>query len=407
VIIDMRGPQQEQQSSTSMKGQKVALGEELLYNLSFLLGTYENKLHSSSRHHETSILRTIHGLDNQIREAEDRLQTAANRRAKLAKAYEIAEIVRNQESQEPLQKKRKVNHLVSELKDIFTALERKELQFWNVLAPTLLGPTMQSRLDHWKPFSSKHTNRESDRAIIDSFFEWATPSKQSSGETEGRILCESMIRNQLIPKLKSDIEAQAFEVWCPVTNPYAVLDVYEYLHAKAVAFDSFVVHSNTIQSHGDDSNQVFAPNREDEEQNLYGLEKKTSSNLAEYIRNELIREAVYPKLLGAIATWKPTLSNKIQSVDIQNPLHLWVLPWLPHIDYPILLPNLLSECKRKLKSVLSVLQRRVGSDATISDLKPFDDSALAYNHGPEITPKNDFRKHKNCWHFGKALSKIL
>ena len=76
------------------------------YNLSFLLGTYENKLHSSSRHHETSILRTIHSLDNQIREAEDRLQKAANRRAKLARAHEVAEAVRKEESQPASKNKR-------------------------------------------------------------------------------------------------------------------------------------------------------------------------------------------------------------------------------------------------------------------------------------------------------------
>ena len=363
VIIDMRGPSSGTTTpkTTSSLSSKVPLGEELLYNLSFLLGTYENKLHSSSRHHETSILRTIRGLENQISDAEDRSKKARDRRDKLAKAHEIAESVRNEISstlqKSTTQKRQRVTQLVSELKDVFTASERKELQFWNILAPTLLGPTMQIMLENWKPFfggiESSAGNRTRDRAVVDSFFEWGF---SSDNNREGRILCESMVKNQLIPNLKADIESQALGVWDPVTNPYAVLDLYEYIRTKALAFDKedSIPTSGAIQNE-DDPNQVFPSHRGDDP--AEDVEREFSSNLTEHIRDKLIRDAVYPKLLAAISNWKPTVSGEVSKRELKHPLHSWVLPWLPHIDHPILLPNILVECKRKLKQALSVMQR--------------------------------------------------
>ena len=373
VIIDMRGPSSTSTAPkpTSSPTTVVALGEELLYNLSFLLGTYENKLHSSSRHHETSILRTIQGLDHQIQDAEDKLAKAAERRTKLAKAHQIAEQVRTTVSVQSSRSQRtKVQTLVLELKDIFTPSERKELQFWNVLAPTLLGPSMESLLENWKPcFDDDYdtTKRNANRSVVDSFFEWGF-----LGETEGRKLCESMVKNQLIPKLKADIESEAMGVWDPVNNPYAVLDLYEYIRTKALAFDSksSIPHSGSLPM-DDDPNQVF-PSNDDEDRN-----EEFSSDLDVYIQNTLIREAVYPKLLTAITNWKPNVFSDQRSQEpkkLRNPLHSWVLPWLPHIDHPILLPNLLVESKRKLKRALLVLQGGGKSRMVDHDIQPIIDT---------------------------------
>jgi hypothetical protein len=391
VIIDMRGPTKTSTTTTrgssSSSGVVVPLGEEMLYNLSFLLGTYETKLHSSSRHHETSILRTIQGLDRQILDAEDRFQKATTRRTKLARAHEIAQTVQDTLISDHSSfgvKKQTVNQLVSELKDVFTREERSDLQFWNVLAPTLLGPIMETTLENWKPFfatASDGDNCNGDRPVVDSFFEW-TPSggnnsitssnnnsntNHESNDDEGRILCESMVRNQLVPKLRADIEAQASQVWDPVTNPYVVLDLYDYLRAKALAFDdnSTIPNSDATIENGDgdndddNPNQIFPSSRGDEDEFGSKDPRASSSHMAAHIEQELIREALYPKLQAAIANWKPTLSS--QTKQLLHPLHLWVLPWLPHIDHPILLPNLLTECKRRLKSALSLLQRGIPS----------------------------------------------
>ncbi len=382
VIIDMRGPSSTSTApkTTSSPTTVVALGQELLYNLSFLLGTYENKLHSSSRHYETSVVRSIEGLDHQVQDAEDKLVKAAERRTKLAKAHQIAEQVRTEVSDPPSSSQRKrVQTLVSELKNIFTPSERKELQFWTVLAPTLLGPSMESLIENWKPFFGDHygaSERNFNRSVVDSFFEWGFLD-----EKEGRILCESMVKNQLIPRLKADIESQAMGVWDPVTNPYAVLDLYEYIRAKALAFDNkySVPHSGSLRNGGepmdDDPNQVFPSNKEED------TEEESSSKLAVYIQNVLIREAVYPKLLTAITNWKPNVvEDRRLPKTIPNPLHSWVLPWLPHSDHPILLPNLLVECKRKLKHALLALQRGRKTLMTDNDVKPILDTLRPWSN---------------------------
>jgi len=237
---------------------------------------------------------------------------------------------------------------------------------------------------NWKPFFDTTTtsdngdnngNGDRDRAVIDSFFEWApsggkntsSSNKNENNDDEGRILCESMVRNQLVPKLRADIEAQASQVWDPVTNPYAVLDLYDYLRAKALAFDEHSTIPNaaaTIENgdddnDGDNPNQIFSSSRGDEDDFGGKDPRASSSHMAAYMEQELIREALYPKLQTAIANWKPMLSS--QTKQLLHPLHSWVLPWLPHIDHPILLPNILTECKRRLKSALLLLQRGVPS----------------------------------------------
>jgi hypothetical protein len=44
---------------------------------------------------------------------------------------------------------------------------------------------------------------------------------------------------------------------------------------------------------------------------------------------------------------------------LANRLDLWILPWLPHLDdHPALLPELMADCKRKVRSGLSFLLKQ-------------------------------------------------
>jgi GC-rich sequence DNA-binding factor-like protein len=75
---------------------------------------------------------------------------------------------------------------------------------------------------------------------------------------------------------------------------------------------------------------------------------------------------------------------------VKDRLDTWILPWIPHLDHPaLILPNLLSDCKRKVKSTLSTFQRRIIGDddddkafvlACLAILKPwqnvFDSKSL-------------------------------
>ncbi|OEU06881.1 hypothetical protein FRACYDRAFT_252511 [Fragilariopsis cylindrus CCMP1102] len=401
VIIDMRGPDytknNKSSSSTTTTGGGVELGEELLYNLSFLLNTYENKLHSSSRYEE-SIRKKMNSVDSDVRDLQQRTKEAQIRLEKLQKAYEITDRVKYTMNNNSLASdtKKKVKELVVELEETFTEEERETLQFWNVIAPTLLSPIVQTTLDKWRPFgvvgdsASDVRNKTNDNnRIVDSFFEWKSTSKahQQRGDNKNnnkdddddssRVLCKSMILNQLIPKLKSDLESSS--QWDPIANTDVALDLYEYLQEKAALFDGTTRRRRKTTNDDndyDDPNQIF-PNEDND-----GPPPSSSSSpsLVDEIRKELIFDAVYPKLQNAVLRWKPTFptspqqdstmdcgenKNEITSTHfttIEDPLNLWVLPWLPHLDHPALLPNLLTDCKRKIKGGLSFLQRKISNN---------------------------------------------
>ena len=381
VIIDMRGPP----SGTQPKpggAVVVPLGEELLYNLSFLTGTYGSKLHSAFHHQETSVRRTLSGLSARIEEAESRLRDLSVRRGKLADARAIVETVRTMTPAPAAASDRAavVRGLVTDLRDVFTADERKELRFATVLAPALLGPTMGAALEGWNPLGVAAGRRDEtrDRSVVDSFFFFSDDGDNDDRSEESRAVCESMVRTMLVPKLRADTESQTSPVWDPVADPYALLDLYEYLRTKALAFDeasepmptpSAIDRGNGGDDDDDNPNQIFPSSMDDAEKDDDASTK--SSRLAEHIRTELIIEALYPKLHAAVASWKPTLLLQQQrqphtttpekEEQLRDPLHAWILPWLPHIDHPGLLPVLLKDCKRGLRSSLTALQRGIPS----------------------------------------------
>ncbi|MGK3761135.1 MAG: hypothetical protein ACI8RD_013453, partial [Bacillariaceae sp.] len=402
VIIDMRGPDYDKNnnnnkssstSSTTTGG--VELGEELLYNLSFLLNTYENKLHSSSRYEE-SIRKKLNSVDSDVRDLQQRTKEAQIRLEKLQKAYEITDKVKYTMNNNSLASdtKKKVKELVIELEETFTEEERQTLQFWNVLAPTLLSPIVQTTLDKWNPFvvvgggsvSDARNKTNDNNRIVDSFFEWKSTSKENQqrdnnnnnkdDNESSRVLCKSMILNQLIPKLKSDLESSSR--WDPIANTDVALDLYEYLQEKAALFDGTARRRKTANEDDDydDPNQIFPG----EDNDGPSSSSPSTPSLVDEIRKELIFDAVYPKLQNAVLRWKPTFppsqqqnsnmdrgqdeneSTSTNLTSLEGPLNLWVLPWVPHLDHPALLPNLLTDCKRKIKAGLSFLQRKINND---------------------------------------------
>ena len=117
-------------------------------------------------------------------------------------------------------------------------------------------------------------------------------------------------------------------------------------------------------------------------------------DLAVLVKKELILDTVHPKLQSALSHWKPVLRSG-NSLQLEDRLDLWILPWVPHMDHPAILPNLLSDCKRKMKSALPFLQRKSSSDedflrASIETLRPwqrvFDKNALQRLTSEYIAP---------------------
>ena len=72
---------------------------------------------------------------------------------------------------------------------------------------------------------------------------------------------------------------------------------------------------------------------------------------------------IFPKVARCLSQYKPSSSlldvgtGKIQT----SALHLWLLPWLPYLDYRSMLSTLLPDVKRKLRNILAYLSRTYGA----------------------------------------------
>jgi hypothetical protein len=114
-----------------------------------------------------------------------------------------------------------------------------------------------------------------------------------------------------------------------------------------------------------------------EEGNIFASgnsEEAAQSSLADLVKAEIMLDTIYPKLARSLSQWKPELDRK--GFHLANRLDLWILPWVAHLDHRAILPTLMSDCKRKLKSALSYLQRKISGDldflrASLDVLKPW------------------------------------
>ena len=363
VIIDMRGPNAD--SSSTRDDGKVPLAEELLHNVSFLLNTHENQLHSCS-HFVKSSERKCKSLKSDIEEMEKRREEGKERLAKVNKTIAIVSKVEALAGQghgngngEHLQDE--IRGLVQQLGETFTAEERQNLKFWEILAPTLLSPLIQMQLDEWDPLKSL----TSSKSIIDSVFELDLGCGISNQDKNAiRSLRESIILHQLLPKIKQVLESSR---WNPCHGSEEALNLYEYLLHKA---SRMAAPRNENDRHDEEDNGQVFPWGSD-------YEVKQNGSLMEAIKKDIIIDTIHPKIQNTLSNWKPALKNgNSKSLQLQERLDLWILPWVLHMDYPAILPNLLSDCKRKLKSSISLLQRKSSNDsdflrACIDTLKPW------------------------------------
>ena len=80
------------------------------------------------------------------------------------------------------------------------------------------------------------------------------------------------------------------------------------------------------------------------------------SLLPSYILANILNHLVMPRLKTAIAEWNPRLessSSRRKRLTATPPPHIWVFPWLPHLNTQTHLPSLLSDVKSKFSILLS------------------------------------------------------
>ncbi|CAJ1951485.1 unnamed protein product [Cylindrotheca closterium] len=356
-IIDMTGQQADRKEKSSRDGQ-VQLGAEILHNISFLLNTHENKLHSSS-HFLRSNRRKCDSFQSDVEEMRKRQGDGRRRIESLKHMQNVVSQV------EALTQQVSVNTDASlliddttksldELARELTAEEKHSLQFWETIAPAILSPVIQLQLDRWNPLQPIGESKD----IVDLIF-GLVQSDETNGNHERVKLRDSTVHNQLLPKIKRIFDSTK---WIANQHADLALDLYEYILKKAIES----CPREGIEALDPDANSVLPVSDVG----------KSDNRLAASVKRILIFESIYLNIQRSMSLWKPRLRRTSDGLQILDRLDLWVLPWLPHLDHPTMLHCLIVDCRRKIKHAMEYLQRKCKSDeeflrASIDILKPW------------------------------------
>jgi hypothetical protein len=121
--------------------------------------------------------------------------------------------------------------------------------------------------------------------------------------------------------------------------------------------------------------------------------------LKESLNEEIILKVIYPKLQRLVSHTKPKLDSQ---GNVINPMHTWILPWLPYLGSG--LGAILDEVRRKLRSTISLIGKSKQDgleyfNSCIRALQPwrklFDSKTLFTITSDAVTPR-----------FSRSLSRI-
>lgn len=327
-IIDMRGPTKTEVEAEGSK--EVPLAEELLHNVSLLLSTYETKTYSAA-HFVKLTEQKVKSLESDVSSMQNRMEQGQDRIAKLERVTSLLDQIGelSKETDTPLDA---IQQLVQQIGNTFTSEERSALKFSSIIVPSLLGNLVQSKLTSWKPLRD---SLERSEALIRTVLSVGPEVMKNVGSEEDAIsMSSSMLKSHILPRVKAAFESND---WNPVVlDTVTAVSFYELFYRIVTELDEEAAkRSNGI----DDENFVLPT--EDERPKLSDL-----------VRKEIVYDSVYTRLSRSLSQWKARIDESNKLVDR---LDLWIMPWLPHLDHPALLPSLVSECRRKTKSAVSLL----------------------------------------------------
>ena len=346
AIIDMRGP-----SAASRETGEVPLAAELLHNVSVLLNTYENKLHSTSHFLQAS-KQKLQSLQSDLDGMQRRKTEGQQRISKLQKVLRVVDNIDDMftgsdGSADMVDKVRgEVQSMVEELRGELSEEDRVALQFDQVLVPSLLSPLINSSLDQWDPLRD---NSEKAKSIVGSLLDLGSGNDEAEVVQERKL---SILSRDVLPKVKAAYESTQ---WNPVRDVEAGVALYEAI------LSSVDKHLSVPKESTDDTN-VFAAGDVD------------NTSLSDLIARDLLRQTIFPKIMRVLSQWKAELDRT--ETRIEDGLESWLLPWMPHFDHPATLTQLSSDLKRKVRSALSCLSRSVVDNAdflrsSIATLRPW------------------------------------
>ena len=363
-IIDLRGPIITSTTTELSSSQPPPLAEEVLHNVSLLLETYETRLHTASHMAQTH-MRQVAALQTELVALRDEQRVAHVRQSKLQGIGQIlneresmilaatAETSTDVENANTSTLILQVQDRIRQLGTVFTQQERQQLQFSEILVPTLWGAVWQRSVALWNPVQDDLTVSEQLMRALqllnqDGDNDGKTNNNNNNNGWAGihvGPVRRALLLQQVLPRMKRVLESPK---WDPVRDAGEMgLRVYELLDRLLRECDA--------QETMDRTGSVNRPEDEAvEEHVLPHPGDDTIIKLAVLARRVLVHQVVHPKLTRAVQDWKPRLDRHN---SIKDRLDLWVVPWLPHFtDESSIIPTLVSDCKRKMKSALSALQ---------------------------------------------------
>ncbi len=376
LVVDMRGPSSAHALSTPIEHREILLGDELLHNITFILNTHENKLHSSN-HFVISSRRKAESLESEVNVVKRKREEVQKRIAKLQQVGSLIERIDmlnnstiDADCAESIQS---LETLVSSLGESFSAEEKKSLQYYTVLLPSLIGPIIEATLKEWDPMlSTFHESKSLLDQVTNACFKMIADVDEASQIAFFKVVYDTHI----IPKTK-----KAFLLkWDPTSDVEQGLNLYE----SVLQASSNVKYTTKIKPVEESSNSVFsAPSSCDDPMDLSSM-----------VQDRIMFDIVYPKLSRALINWK---------YDKKYTLQAWVLPWLPHLDYRSMLAKILPDLKRKVTASLLHISKSMPDDQYFNEsckmlepwTKVFNKQSIENITSECITPR-----------LGRYLSKI-
>ena len=355
-IVDLQGPQVDRDgpNSTDATSAEPPLAEELLHNVSLLMGMHEGRLYSAHQMESVakrkleSIKADASALEKRIKELKERYDKLSTVIAILDEMeHVVADTISSSDKGDDalLQKTRECLQVLAQN---FDEQERRTLQFPDVIVPSILFPMLDKRLlQQWDPMAS---SIERSRNLIKSTLDAIDPVLSSFlPEVECLQVVETIWNKFILPRAQQSIEdcnwEQSNEIDQLVEHCVAL---YEMLQRVSQAGP--MKSQSSIDETVDGAENVFAfgePNHDDR--------SLSRGRLSDMIKKKLIYNTVHPKLLRYLSRWKGTLDASGQMLS--NPVDAVVLPWLVHLDHEGLLPPLLHDCRSKLRSAVSFLSK--------------------------------------------------
>ena len=373
-IIDMRGPSAaalatfgaaSSDAPPTVGGGKVPLGEELLHNVTLLLNTNEDKVRSASQYVKSN-QKKVESLKSEVTETEHRLEDVKTRIAKLEKVLDIfdrMERLHNDQigpnggsGTDATEEDRVIVQaasLIDELGRNFSKEEKQSLRFYSDIVPALLAPIVESKLSSWKPLT-RDTAEQSELLMTSIVVDLcaAAVSDSNGRDEDDNTWCtkHGLFVAHILPRIKKSFQSSR---WDPIRDVDGGLALYEAVLRVAKDASPSTRHQ---------------PKREDDEdvlleQPFTPLGGDFAQDLTAVVRDDIMYAVIFPKVARCLSQYKPSSSlldvgtGKIQT----SALHLWLLPWLPYLDYRSMLSTLLPDVKRKLRNILAYLSRTYGA----------------------------------------------